>query len=146
MAYVRWSILCAASPTDPETQTLSLHQITDSILVVGLPPGVMQQGGTAIPFNMQLVTMWRRTNLAQPETLETWLSILDPNGQALAEAPGQMVDLGGPNVQFRVTAGIEVLPLRGVGFYTFRLGQRAAGSAYWSLAADVPLFVGEANG
>jgi hypothetical protein len=144
MAQVRWSILCRESPLDPAKQTLSLTEITDSILVAGLPQGALERGGIAVAIQLQLVTMWRRTDVNTPETIQARLVVVDPSGTYLGESVDQVIDLSGNNVQFRVTSGIEIMPLRGRGFYTFRVEQRRDAAAGWSVAEEVPLYVEEA--
>jgi hypothetical protein len=136
MAEHVWSVLCSKSVIDTETRQVSLFDTLET-LTIKLGEPLPAEGGL-IPFRTDVVSLWRRSDPAQPEKTMCKCEIVGPRGDTIIVTVEMEVDLSKER-RFRSTFRTEVFPIRGSGTYRFNVSQKI--SAAWVLAASLPLEV-----
>ncbi len=142
MARHIWSILCTKAIVDRETNSISLFDSIESLesnKEIVPPP---ESGDSLIVvqnINMQLVTLWTRSDYAKPETALSRLTLVGPNGKKLRQ-PDNIIDLTA-STRNRVIFGFNGLAFLGFGVYEFliELQHGEKGSPRWRKVASIPL-------
>lgn len=136
-----WSVVCGRSTTDRESNNISLFEIIEQINLLG-PVGPIPEGvaGAALPLSFEVVSLWSRSNHAEPEESTGRIRMVAPNGMQMLENIFT-VNLA-ENVRMRTQMKSMFFPLSGVGTgrYTFTVEiQRANGN--WEVVARIPVQV-----
>jgi hypothetical protein len=143
MAKHVWSVLCVKGVTDNQTNQISLLDVLESVRVV--PDGKERVGeGDLFHFPCQIVSLWRRSDAAVPETSECRVvAISSAHSEGSAEearlSAVLIVDLS-RTPRFRGTFRIDSLPLR-QGILFFRVDHRASEAEAWIEVATLPLTI-----
>jgi hypothetical protein len=131
-----WSVFCSRSSTDRETNNISLFGVIEQISVLApdpLPPGV---GG--VPMESELVSLWSRENLDQPERAGGRARLLAPDGNV---AFSQEFDINlMEHARMRTQLRLNGFPLQGFGLYSLLVEQRQADET-WKQVALIPVQV-----
>lgn len=132
-----WTILCRSSSIDRNSNRLSLFDVVDEleISVSGASEGVIPA-----PVDLELVTLWRREHLTEPEELTYRIEIRGP-GELRARSHTLEVDL----TEFlRSRAVVKIpsipVPLTSHGLETYWLViQVEDGDGAWQQLSELPL-------
>jgi hypothetical protein len=131
-----WSVLCARSATDRETNNLSLFEILEQVNILGpLPdPGA----NAAFPMQYEVVSLWARANSAEAEESRGRIKLIAPSGaQVFAqEFPVNLSE----NLRMRTQLRSMGFPLLGPGRYRFEVEIQRA-NENWETVARIPLQV-----
>jgi hypothetical protein len=138
----RWSILCERAIVDQSSNTVSIHTVVDDLQVGGLPPEALA-GGAVLPHQLQLVTLWRRSDDAVPETLLTRLAFINPDEEVLGHSQETVTDLR-QYIQLRSFATLPGFLVRGrFGVYHLAVEWRRETEQNWLVADRVPVTLTE---
>jgi hypothetical protein len=125
---------------DSRRNNVSLIETLERISFPGPPVELPEEQVAGLPFPVELVSFWTRSNLDVPETGHARIQILSPEGIALIpdEAPKYVVNLE-QHQRFRLMAQITVLPFVGNGIYRFVVQYFDEKADQWQTVASVPL-------
>jgi hypothetical protein len=129
-----WSVLCSRSSTDRETNNLSLFEIIEQLNVLGPLPDLGAK--VAIPVQLEIVSLWSRSQSGEAEESRGRLTLLSPSGlEAFTrEFVVNLVEHDRMRTQLRLMG----LPLFGTGRYTFTVEIQRA-NEQWEVVARIPL-------
>jgi hypothetical protein len=125
-----WTVLCTQSITDRESNNLTLLNVIEQINVLGPVPG-------PIPIQLELVTLWVRSEPDRPTRGRGRVRVVAPGGTQLAENEYE-IDL----TQFeriRNQGRIQGVPFSGPGRYLFVVSLQQEDEQDWQDVARVPL-------
>lgn len=125
-----WSVTCSRAIIDQETNNISLLDIVEQIGTIG--PG----GEGAVPVAIEVVTLWSRGVLDQPERGRARIGLLDPNNAVIGNTHEYEVDLTN-YVRTRNRFRMALFPVRGAGKYSFVVEFERDGN--WVEVARVPV-------
>ena len=109
-----WSVLCSHSVIDRESNNISLFEVIEKIS--GIAP-VNAEG--VVPIQLELVSLWSRENLEEPESGEARIIFLAPDGTEIGSPIPYAVDMS-EYARTRHRSRINGIPIRGSGKYTFQ--------------------------
>jgi hypothetical protein len=130
-----WSVLCTRCITDSATNNITLAEVVEQL---NIPPGV-EVVGTAVPIQMDLVTLWYRENANRPARGTCRIVAIRPDGSL-----GQPITFGVDLTQFmrvRAIGRIAGFELQGIGDYFFKVELRIDGQENWVEVSRIPLQV-----
>ncbi len=117
-----WSILCAGSSIDQQTNNLSLYNLIEELTL--LRGDVENQKKTAqsailpIAFPFQLITLWERSDMGAIETFVK-MQLLDPAEKVLNEIE-YAVKIEAHQERNRFTVNFNAFPFTADGSYQFK--------------------------
>lgn len=138
-----WSVLCSSSSTDSRSNRVSLFDIIEELQLEMERAEADHGDQRTIPFptSLQLVTMWRRDHLAEPETGRT-RTVVEADGEQLAVSGETEVRLD-EYARNRVTTQMSGMPINisssGQREYRFLVQSLVADT--WETEASIPLLV-----
>src|SRR5687768_16274240 len=118
-----WSVLCSKSTVDRETNNVSLIEVLEQLEITATVTRIGSSGQAAppiptipgAPFTGELVTLWARTDPAQPARGIARVRLLSPQGAELA-AFEYAIDVS-TNARLRNQGRVQGLRLAGDGWY-----------------------------
>lgn len=134
-----WTVICLGASIDRETNAISLLNTVERILVRKAPP---EDSAVTLPVHMEVVTLWYRDPRSEPQSIESKLTLLAPDGHVLRETHYH-VDLGEHEL-IRGRTALESIPIQGLGRYYLAVSKRVDGAA-WTEVARLPLDLMLAN-
>jgi len=132
-----WSVLCADSVIDKDSNNVSIHSVLEQINIQGKPPGDGEKGLVPQPF--QLVSLFSRREADKPEKAACRLKIMRPNGELLKDQTFD-VDLT-QNARMRFRNFFMGLGVHEPGIIRFCIELKQSGNTEWDLVAQIPLDV-----
>lgn len=132
MIHHAWTVLCARSSIDSDSNLMSLFDIIEEITVEGLisDPGV-------IPGPFDLVSLWTRRSLDAPEEgLARW-TLLSPTNREVTHSTFA-IDLSMAH-RLRSRTRLAAVPIESAGLYWFRCEYKSAEGNEWAEVARLPL-------
>jgi hypothetical protein len=131
-----WTVVCGRATTDKETNNISLLEVIEQLNLLGPAPDPSVRIAVPIPF--ECVSLWSRSNLAEPEESLGRLKIIAPNGTELLvqEFPVNLSQ----DIRMRTQMRSIGLPLAGTGRYMFTVEIRRV-SGEWNVVARIPVQV-----
>lgn len=132
-----WSVLCYKGCLDQYTNQVSLLDVIENISL--RPTGPAPSGNVHIPIQMNLVSLWMRSDLNSPETFETRIIVKAPDG--FEHPSNELVADLQTHTRIRTFRRFEILPYRGPGLYEFIVEYRGTASDAWNSVVAVPLDV-----
>lgn len=133
-----WSVLCYKGCLDSYTKSVSLLDVIESITLRPREP--VPKGDVHIPIQMNLVSLWTRSDLNTPETFETRIHLEVPDRSAISAKKELTADLQN-HVRIRTFIRFETFPYRGPGLYKFIVEYRSTSNDPWREVASIPLDV-----
>lgn len=130
-----WTVLCSRSLVDVESQNISLLEVIDEISVA--PEALTDPQGITLPLRMELITCWRRSNLAQGTKTRAKMTLVHPDGRTLEEQ-SYSVDLS-ESTRRRTRFRIPGITVTKAGTYWFRMEVQTVGNGPWIKVAQLPL-------
>jgi len=135
-----WSVLCTKSSIDSDTNNISLFEILEQIQVSQFPEPA-GDAITVVPMPVELVSLWTREPVGEPQQGECRLTMYSPRGKSLSSPP-QVMDLSKYR-RFRSRFQIPGLPLDGPGLCEVEVQFRGGSEAEWNTVARVPIEVNQ---
>ena len=140
-----WSVICARSSIDSESNNVSLFEALEQLNV---PSDVEKQRGPSgeqidilIPQTIELISLWRLSDYKKPEKAECRVRLRTPQGIGEVSKPF-MIDLSTSGLKrFRTVMKINGIPFKGFGTYFFVVELRNEASGTWEEKAKVPIDV-----
>jgi len=131
-----WSVLCGRSTTDRDSNNISLFEILEQINLLGPVPEPSAKA--ALPMQFEVVSLWSRANLGEPEESSGRIKMIAPNGTVTLthEFPVALTE----NPRIRTQMRSIGFPLLGAGRYTFTVEIRRANDT-WDTVARIPVQV-----
>jgi hypothetical protein len=131
-----WSIVCGRSTTDRESGNISIFDVVEQVNVLGPLPDPATR--PAIPMQYEIVSLWARQQLDQPEEAQARVRLIGPNN---AEILGQgfAVNLT-QHVRMRTQLRSIGFPVVGTGIYTFYVDIQRANEE-WENVSHIPVQV-----
>ena len=126
-----WTVLCRQVITDVSSNNVSLINVVERIVFQAVGDG------NAIPYPVELVTMWTRSQPDEPEVSEAQVSLLSPSDASLIDSINYDVDLS-EHLRLRVNGQFQAIPFTESGIYKFLVERREA-DGMWQLVASIPL-------
>ena len=126
-----WSVLCSRSVIDTTSNNISLLEVVEKITFVG-PGGI----GFA-PTQLELVSLWSRSDFAAPERGRGRVTVMSQAGVTLHPSTVFDIDL---NTYLRVRSRLQIggLPvIADARFYEFRIELEREG--VWGEVGSIPL-------
>lgn len=131
-----WSVVCGKSTTDRESNNLSLLDILEQVNLLGPAP----DPGTnvALPLQFELVSLWSKSNLGEPEQSVSRIRMIAPDNTEILsnEFPVNLTE----HARMRTQMKSIMFPLHGAGRYTFTVEIRRADNN-WDMVARIPVQV-----
>jgi hypothetical protein len=118
---------------------ISLLEVTDELKMTSEPIAAAAPESSWVAVNLQLVTLWTRTDRDVPERFFSGATILAPNGEEFQGDPLEG-NLEGTNRRTRLIAHVDVIPFRGTGTYWFNVWVAGDGGTQ-TIVARIPLEV-----
>lgn len=124
MAKVLWSILCEKAVIDQISKTVSLHSLLEKVEISPDIRNIIEEGTKtpAIPIRFDLVTLFSRSNIEQPETAIVRLAVKKPNTKKKAHQE-ETIDLVSAG-KGRLIIGFPAITYTGEGDYIFYIEQK----------------------
>jgi hypothetical protein len=133
----KWSLLCYRACIDKYTNLLSILDVTEEITVQEAQTPIPENA--ALPVSIQLVSMWYRSNPAQPEKFWQTLTVTLPNGDIFK--PGKALEGNlEEHSRIRLLLGVQAIPFTGPGRYVFNVTvSNSPDGPFEEVVAEVPL-------
>ena len=145
-----WTVLCQKPLTDPETNVLTLLEVTEHLLSEGLQEKLEQAlalGKKGILLNepMQLVSWWYRSDQQEP-ALNARFVLINPSGESVF-AQSASVPWAKESDSLRLFIKVEKVPISAPGLYWFVVEHQRPGHSpeAWVTATRIPLHVDTAE-
>jgi hypothetical protein len=131
MARHIWTVLCSRSIIDTETNNVTLFNIIERVAFTELP----EEWPVNLPLSFEIVTLWSRSDLNEPEELEGRTAI---EGATESRILGEYrVNLTENYLRFRHRHRVEGIQVTGLGQIWFIVQLR--NGEVWEEVARVPL-------
>jgi hypothetical protein len=134
-----WSVLCAKALIDRDSNQVSLLQSIEKV-TVNLPgPFPDAPPKPLVPFPVDLVSYWIRSDPDKPELAQCLVTLTAPDGDIVTttEGPVDLMEF----VTLRAVVKSESLPLKSPGYFHFNVFVRATEVGDWMRVARVPFEV-----
>jgi hypothetical protein len=118
-----WSVLCTRSVLDQETNNISLIEVIEELTLTPDPRAQSDQS-FVVPINCELVSLWTRSVVTEPERGTARTVLIGPRGERISEHETS-VDLS-VHLRSRIRARLAGLPISSAGIYGFLI-QRLQG-------------------
>ena len=128
-----WSVLCARSIIDSETNNVSIQDVVEQITINAEP---IENG--FLPFPLELITLWGRKESDKPAKGTERVTFVTPSGKSEVVSEAE-IDLSSVE-RHRHRVRFPGLPVSEAGKYYFKVEMKN-GSNEWKLASAVPLKV-----
>lgn len=133
MAHHIWTVVCARSIVDAETQNLTLLDILEQ---VSAPASVFESDEAFLPLRLEVVSLWARREPEVQTQAEGRLRWKDPKGEILEEQE-YTIDLR-EHPRSRTRVRVPGLPVSTPGLYFFTVSQRSEKGS-WEEVARIPI-------
>lgn len=120
VADFRWGVVCSRAIVDKFSNTLSIIEVLDDVtaeLQQEVPDPIPED--TWAPINFHLLSLWKRTDKAQPEKKWCHYAVVTPDGKEHSFDLHQEIDLEG-HVRGRLIAVVRKIKYGGEGTYCFK--------------------------
>jgi hypothetical protein len=133
-----WSVLCAHSIIDRETNNVSLIEVVEEVTVQApIPPGP-EGKPPLLTITPTIVTLWRREPEDQPTKGRGRMLILAPYQNKPKQISVYEIDLS-EKLRLRLYGTLPGIPFRGPGTYRFVIQLQDEGEQEWKEVTSIPL-------
>ncbi|HMD89375.1 MAG TPA: hypothetical protein VKF38_09455 [Anaerolineaceae bacterium] len=129
-----WTVICSNAIIDQDTNNISIFNILEQ---VSIPAEAANS--QAIAINVELLTLWIRSDLSKPASGMSRVNLIAPQGEVIQSDDSQL-DLS-QFERLRSRSLYQGLPYKGEGVYQFVVEYRPAEDANWQKVASIPLKV-----
>jgi hypothetical protein len=130
-----WTVVCKRAIQDSATRNYTL---VEAIEQVGLVPPPEATFPITVPFEHDILTLWARSNPAEPETCRVRTRLLAPDGAELGKVE-QTIDLS-QHLRVRSRGTSAALTIAGEGWHEYEVSVESDDDD-WSTVARVPLVI-----
>jgi hypothetical protein len=145
MAKHVWTVLCAQSLTDLESNQISLINVIEQLTISDAPPRKKTKDLPVVQLEAQLVSMWTRIDpeVPEPETISVRIKYVTESGIETICGTNSF-DLS-KNARMRHVIRFNSVPVSGPGLHTFVVQSQTTGAnnkkVKWVTHVRVPLAV-----
>lgn len=133
-----WTVVCAKSVIDQESNNITLMNVLEQITAeIVIPPGTTERP-SVLPFEFELITLWSRADLESPATGRARIILISPSGQPNDITPEYEIDLT-IHTRFRGRMRSKGLPADTSGVARFRVQLRIGEEEEWHEVASIPI-------
>lgn len=132
-----WSVVCSKASIDNDTNNISLFEVLEQVQVSQWPQDVPQDAVPLAPFPMEIVTLWMREPLNEPQSGECRAIVHSPRGKSAVSA-AQVMDLAKFR-RFRSRFRFPGLPIDGPGICEIEIQYRRGSEDSWEVVGKVPI-------
>jgi hypothetical protein len=136
MAEHRWSLLCHRGCIDKFSNMLSILDVTEELTIQAIKDPAPENA--SITLELQLVSLWARSELNRPETHWSTVTVRTPDGNGVLLFPPSDLDLESHS-RLRLILRIQSIPFNGEGIYWFVIGSAKSPEGPFEPVARVPL-------
>jgi hypothetical protein len=141
-----WSVVCATSITDKETNNLSLINVVENLNIqIKTNPDMEKNraelGWYSTPIVLQTVSRFHRKESGVDTSFDFQLVVRDPQGSILGKAAGGTIAFPKDLKSLRTAVKINGFPVTTNGTYTIILGVKDVGESQYVDVAQVPIDV-----
>ncbi len=129
-----WTVVCASSVIDQDSNQVSIQNVIDQINIADEPK---PEAVVAMPF--EVVTLWARSDFNEPSRGCARLSLLSPTAEVFKTVESK-VDLS-KFERLRDRRRFPGFRVKEPGRYTFRLELQNEGEDTWREVASIPIKV-----
>jgi len=129
-----WTVICRRATIDSETNSVSIFEVVEEMHVKGVSPSEK----VLVPRELELISLWARSDVGRPEVGHTRLRMLTPKDETTGVAEGEIDLRGHRRLRFRLKLG--TMALDGPGVYEFAIDLREGGGD-WREVTRIPLDV-----
>ncbi|MDR3574157.1 MAG: hypothetical protein P4L50_09855 [Anaerolineaceae bacterium] len=129
-----WTVICSNAIIDQDTNNISIFNILEQ---VNIPEDAVKN--QAIGINVELLTLWIRSDLSKPARGISQVNLVAPDGEVIQSSESQL-DLS-QFERLRSRSLYQGLAYRGEGVYHFAVEYKADEQADWQQVASIPLKV-----
>ena len=129
-----WTVVCSRSVIDRESNNISIQNILEQVTVNG-----PSRPGTVIPIELEVVSLWTKTDPSLPHRGRARITLVSPAGRALRTTELE-IDMS-TYERYRTRNRFQGLPVGPSGRHIFRVEVREDGSDVWRQVAAIPLQV-----
>lgn len=134
-----WTVLCTKTSTDRETNNISLFEVLEQMQVAGAIGPLPLPDPALIPAQMELVTLWVRSDFGTPARATGRITLLFPDGSTAGQ---NEMDIDATATQrARTIMKLPGLPFRMAGVMRFVVSVRQVDAEVWTEVARIPLNV-----
>jgi len=133
-----WTVICSDAIIDQDTNNISIFNILEQ---VNIPEEAVKT--QVIGINVELLTLWIRSDLSKPATGMSQVNLVAPNGEVIQSSESAL-DLSRFE-RLRSRSLYQGLPYKGDGTYQFVVEYRPDDQTDWQQKASIPLKVILAN-
>jgi hypothetical protein len=129
-----WTVVCSRSVIDRESNNISIQNVLEQVTVNG-----PLQAGAVIPIEMELVSLWTKTDPSLPHRGQARVTLVSPTGHPLRTTELE-IDMS-TYERYRTRNRFQGLPVSAPGRHIFRIEVREDGTDVWRQVAAIPLQV-----
>lgn len=140
MATHVWSVACYKASLDRYTNRISLLDVVEEIVISkgqDLPFSLEER--VFFPFHSEIVSLFRRSDLAMPERSKCRIELHSPDANVLAEREFELDFFPPPITRVRTIFRLDAFPYRGLGMYHWNIHLEKDDG--WQLVAEVPVIL-----
>ncbi len=117
-----WSVLCTGSSVDSQTNNVTLFNVLEQLNLTRKhdAPPINLKNGEALPFQMELVSLWRKQGIQDAVTGTIRNVLLNPLGQEIGSQT-MPLEIKSPNRRMRSRVQINGIQITGPGYYTWQV-------------------------
>jgi hypothetical protein len=134
-----WSILCAGSSLDKESNNLTLYNVIEQ-LTISRPKTVAENTPIQLPLYMELITTWKKIFPEDFVESEIKIDIVAPNGKILSEI-NYNFEIPKDKQRHRQITKMSGFAVTDAGEYLFRIHARETKKDNFVSVGEVPLLV-----
>lgn len=137
-----WTILCSSSSIDSQTNNVSLYNIIEEVGFQLQPTNGQQVNFSekkGLPFNMEVVSLWKRTN-QENLVADAKVELLDPSNQKMQEALYKL-EFKPQHQRMRFIIKMNGITITSQGEYNFSILLKEDGSDNFKEVARIPIVV-----
>ncbi len=137
-----WSILCASSAIDFETNNVTISNIIEDLSVVnqGTNDNKEVAEGILVPVNFQIVSLWRKVSGDSATSADVRLEFVDPSGKILNSNEFKL-DIPEDKKRMRQRVNIPVLQITSSGEYFYKISYREDSKGEFKHIYSIPLMI-----
>jgi hypothetical protein len=137
-----WTILCSSSSIDSQTNNVSLYNVVEEVGFQLQPTNGQQVNFSekkGVPFNMEVVSLWKRTN-QENLVADAKIELLDPSNQKMQEALYKL-EFKPQHQRMRSIIKMNGITITGQGEYNFSILLKEEGSDNFKEVARTPIVI-----
>ena len=134
MASHVWTVLCRKASIDRESNVVSLLEVIESIQITA---PTASNPPLAVPIQLEIVTLWARSDPGRPERASARFSLHFPDG---TQVEGSRSEVNLMDWQrLRTVIQMQGFPVKGPGIHHIVIQSRQDDGSAWTEVAKIPI-------